>query len=146
MSTSACPRIASLLVALALAGCQRQAPVPANSAVASTLAADGQIRWRGQASCADCEGIDAQLTLRRAGRLNEFTLVETYYSGRRGVRFVDHGRWQQSGGLLRLRGTGGSMRRYALLPDGRLQATGAHGTPLSPDAAALVPVSASEAP
>ena len=146
MNTAACPRIASLAVALAVAGCQRQAPVPANSAVAPTLATDGQIHWRGRASCADCEGIDAQLTLRRAGRLNEFTLVETYYAGRRGARFVDHGRWQQSGGLLRLHGTSGSMRSYALLPDGRLQATGAHGTPLSPDAAALVPVSASEAP
>ena len=146
MRPAASPRIAFLAVALAVAGCQRQAPGPANSAVAPTLATDGQIRWRGRASCADCEGIDAQLTLRRAGRMNEFILVETYYSGHRGIRFTDHGRWQQSGGLLRLHGNGGSTRSYALLPDGRLQATGAHGAPLSADAAALVPVSASKAP
>ena len=145
MTTLAIPRIgllAAVLVA-ALAGCHRRAPAPD---AAPALATDGQIRWRGRARCADCDGIDAQLTLRRAGRLSEFTLVETYYNGRRGIRFVDHGRWQQSGGLVRLRGDGGSTRVYALLPDGRLQAAGAHGAPLSTDAAALVPVSASEAP
>lgn len=146
MDTVAHPRIALLAVALALAGCQRQAPVPANPAVARALETDGRIRWRARAACADCDGIDAQLTLRRAGRLHEFTLVETFYSGQRAIRFADGGRWQQSGGLLRLHGNGGSTRSYALLPDGRLLATGAHGAPLSPDAAALVPVAASEAP
>ena len=146
MNTAACPRLLSLVLALVVAGCQRQPPVPANSAVARSLATDGQIRWRARASCADCEGIDTQLTLRRTGRLNEFILVETYYNGHRGIRFADHGRWQHSGGFLRLQGNGGSKRSYALLADGRLLATGAHGAPLSPDAAALVPVSASEAP
>ncbi|MFL6591922.1 MAG: copper resistance protein NlpE N-terminal domain-containing protein [Luteimonas sp.] len=146
MNTVVLPRIALLAVALALAGCQRQAPVPANRAVARALETDGQIRWRGRASCVDCDGIDAQLTLHRAGRLHEFTLVETFYSGQRGIRFVDHGRWRQSGGLVRLQGNRGSTRSYALLPDGRLQATGTHGAPLTPDSAALVPVSASQAP
>ncbi len=145
MGTGPYPRIA-LAVVLAGAGCQRQAPVSANSAVAQSLATDGQIRWRARASCADCEGIDTQLTLRRTGRLNEFILVETYYGGHRGIRFADHGHWQQSGGFLHLHGNGGSERNYALLPDGRLLASGAHGTPLSADAAALVPVSVSEAP
>jgi len=141
-------RVAACLLLAGGAGCQR--PAPADVLPVEATAApdrDGQIQWRGMGGCADCDGIDSQLTLRRAAGRNDYTLVETYYSGRRGIRFAEQGRWQQSDNLVRLTGERGSTRVYALLPDGRLQARGTHGAVLpASDAAALVPVSTTDAP
>lgn len=80
--------------------------------------------------CADCDGIESQLVLRRAGNASDYTLSEMYLVGEQGARFVEHGQWQQQRELLRLRGDGGSVRVYALLADGRLQQRDAHGKPL----------------
>lgn len=131
---------------LGCAGCHRQAPVDAEPASAvAVLAGTGQIQWRGMGGCADCDGIDSNLTLRRSAAGRDYTLVETYYIRQRGIRFAEHGRWRQAADLVQLAGDGGSRRVYALLPDGRLQARGAHGAML-PAGAALVPVSMSDAP
>lgn len=129
----------------ALAACHRHpAQAPATAAQAR-LDVDGEIQWRGAGPCADCDGIDAQLVLRRAGDRNTYSLAETYRVSSEGARFVDTGTWQRDGALLRLRGSAGSLRVYALLADGRLEARDAHGTPL-PDASAapMLPVSATE--
>jgi len=140
--------VAACLLLGCAAGCQRHAPAdrPPVEATAA-LGSDGQIQWHGMGGCADCDGIDSQLTLRRSAGRSDYTLVETYYIDRRGVRFAEHGRWQQSDSLVRLTGDSGSTRVYALLADGRLQARGTHGAVLpASDAAALVPVSTSDAP
>jgi hypothetical protein len=134
-------------VLLACAACRRDAAPGAATDAVAALDGDGQIQWRGLGGCADCDGIDARLTLRRAGGRRDYTLIETYYTDRRGIRFAEHGRWRQSGALVQLDGDGGSLRAYTLLPDGRLQARGARGALLpAGDADALVPVSASDAP
>lgn len=140
-------RATTCLLLVSAAACQRHPPASAPSAGATTLGSDGQIQWRGTSDCADCDGIDSQLTLRRSAGSSDYTLVETYFVDRRGIRFAEHGRWRQSNSLVRLTGDGGSTRVYALLPDGRLQARGTRGSVLpASNAAALVPVSASDAP
>jgi hypothetical protein len=139
-------RLCTGLVAM-LAGCHGQPPAqaPANPTQAR-LDVDGEIQWRGAWACADCDGIDAQLVLRRAGDRNTYSLAETYRSGSQGARFLDTGSWQREGALLRLRGDGRSTRVYALLADGRLEARDLHGAPLAAASAApMLPVSATEA-
>ena len=130
-----------------LAACQASPPPPPLTATQARLDVDGEIQWRGARRCADCDGIEAQLVLRRAGGRNSYSLAETYRVSRQGARFLETGRWQRNGALLRLRGDGSSTRVYALLPDGRLQARDAHGGPLPGDAGdILLPVSATEMP
>jgi hypothetical protein len=131
----------------ALAGCHGKPPVAAtNTAAQARLDVDGEIQWRGAWPCADCDGIDAQLVLRRAGDRNTYSLTETYRVSGRGARFVDTGTWQREGGLVRLRGDGASLRVYALLADGRLEARDTHGAPLHDTTAApMLPVSVTEA-
>jgi len=139
-------RLCAWSLVASLAACHGKPPAQAAaSAAAARLDVDGEIQWRGAWPCADCDGIDAQLVLRRAGDRNTYSLAETYRSGEQGARFVETGRWQREGALLRLRGDGASTRVYALLADGRLEARDAHGAPL-PDAAGapMLPVSATE--
>ena len=139
-------RLCAWTLAATLAGCHKQppGPVPA-TATQARLDVDGEIQWRGAWACADCDGIDAQLVLRRAGDRNSYSLVETYRTGDRGARFVETGSWQREGTLLRLRGEGASTRVYALLADGRLEARDLHGAPLAEASAApMLPVSATE--
>ena len=130
----------------ALAGCHGKPPAPAaDGAAQARLDVDGEIQWRGAWPCADCDGIDAQLVLRRAGDRNSYSLTETYRVSGQGERFVETGSWQREGTLVRLRGDGASTRVYALLADGRLEARDAHGAPLQDtDPAAMLPVSATE--
>jgi hypothetical protein len=132
------------LLAASLAGCHGK-PAPQAPAAQARLDVDGEIQWRGAWPCADCDGIDAQLVLRRAGDRNTYSLAETYRLSGQGARFVETGRWQREGALLRLRGDGASMRVYALLADGRLEARDLHGAPLAQASAApMLPVSATE--
>ena len=129
-------------LAAMLAACQGPSP---STATQARLDVDGEIQWRGALACADCDGIDAQLVLRRAGDRNSYSLAETYRVSQQGARFVETGRWQREGALLRLRGDGASTRVYALLPDGRLQSRDMHGAALPGDAGGtLLPVSATE--
>ncbi|HZV24604.1 MAG TPA: copper resistance protein NlpE N-terminal domain-containing protein [Luteimonas sp.] len=137
-------RLGACLLAASLAGCHGKPP-PQATAAQARLDVDGEIQWRGAWPCADCDGIDAQLVLRRAGDRNTYSLAETYRLSGQGARFVETGRWQREGALLRLRGDGASMRVYALLADGRLEARDLHGAPLAQASAApMLPVSATE--
>lgn len=133
-------------LAATLAACGGPAPSTAPAAAAQArLDVDGEIQWRGALPCADCDGIDAQLVLRRAGDRTSYSLAETYRVSRQGARFVETGRWQRDGALLRLQGDATSTRVYALLPDGSLQARDLHGELLPNDAGeTLLPVSATE--
>lgn len=136
MSRSIVP---ACLLSLCIAGCGGQAPQSASPAV--TAAAGDRIEWQGIVDCADCDGIQADLVLEQANGKRRYTLVENYIAGSSSQRFVEHGDWQRSAGLLRLHGDNASVRVYALLPDGRLQARDSHGEPL-PNATdeALLPV------
>jgi hypothetical protein len=138
-----CLRIA--LSCACLAGChERNAPPPAS---ASTQAHQARAEWQGRQPCADCDAIDTQLVLERGGDRDRYRLVETFRSGNAGARFVEQGRWGREARLLHLRGDAGSVRFYALLPDGRLQPRGMHGAALEVvDQDALVPVSAEYTP
>jgi len=129
-----------------VAGCHGHAPAQAPAtATQARLDVDGEIQWRGAWSCADCDGIDAQLVLRRVGDRNSYSLAETYRVAAQGARFMETGSWQRQGALLRLRGDGASARVYELLADGRLQARDAHGAPLPGESGEiLLPVSATE--
>jgi len=91
---------------------------------------DTRGEWRGSATCADCERIDIRLALQREGDANRYLLVETYVVAGTGARFVDRGQWRQDAALLRLAGSSGSRRTYAVMDDGRLQARDSHGRPL----------------
>ncbi len=131
--------VLACLPALCNASCGGQPPQSASASL--TTAGGDRIEWQGMAACADCDGIQADLVLEQAEGKRRYTLTEDYITGSDSQRFVERGRWQRSAGLLRLRGDSASLRVYAMLPDGRLQACDGHGDPL-PNAAdgALVPV------
>ncbi|NUS39752.1 MAG: hypothetical protein HOQ02_12120 [Lysobacter sp.] len=129
-----------LFAVAALAGCGR-APVPSGSTPLSPGEAGRRIEWQGQRACADCDGIATRLVLREDRRGRDYALTETYAATGGGARFAEHGRWQRDSVLLRLQGDRGSLRWYALLPDGSLQPRDAHGGPLpGGDDDRLVPV------
>lgn len=136
MRTSTRLPIALLAVALVAAGCRREPePLP------GIAQGDGRVEWRGTAPCADCDAIAVRLVLRRESGEQRYLLEETYLAGDGGERFVDHGRWRQDAGLLRLEGGGGSRRTFALGEDGRLRARDSRGRALPvQDDAALSPL------
>ena len=128
---------------LALAACGGPSS-PATQALHQLADSNGRIQWRGALACADCDGIDTQLVLHRAGNVSDYTLSETYLAADQGARFVEHGRWQRQADLLQLKGDSGSRRVYALLADGRLQPRDGHGERLPPrEDDFLVPVGVS---
>lgn len=137
-------RLPSLVAVVALAGCGRAPAPPAGTTLPAGR--DGAIEWQGQRACIDCDGIATRLVLREGVRGRDYDLTETYSADGGDARFTEHGRWRREDVLLRLQGDRGSLRWYALLPDGRLQPRGAHGNAL-PDADAgdglLVPVAGS---
>jgi hypothetical protein len=139
-------RLCAGLLAAMLGGCHDHAPAQApTTATQARLDVDGEIQWRGAWPCADCDGIDAQLVLRRLRDQNSYSLAETYHVSGQGTRFMETGNWRREGALLRLRGDAASVRVYALLPDGRLQARDAHGAALpGEDGEILLPVSATQ--
>ena len=128
-----------------LAGCGRgTAPV---APLGQVLPVDGRIEWEGLLPCADCDGIQTQLSLLRNGDLRSYTLTETYLAEDGDTRFVDGGHWQRDGNLLRLRGDAGAIHVYALLADGRLQPRDAQGHAFTPrDGDFLEPVAATHSP
>ncbi|MEO6138795.1 MAG: copper resistance protein NlpE N-terminal domain-containing protein [Luteimonas sp.] len=92
---------------------------------------DADLQWRGLLGCADCDGIQTQLLLHHGASGQEFHLTEIYLAHDQGARFDDHGHWQRQADLLQLQGASGSLRVYAVLPDGRLQPRDGHGATLS---------------
>jgi len=128
-----------------LAGCERTtAPV---APVGQVLPVDGRIQWEGLLRCADCDGIQTQLSLLRHGDLRSYTLTETYLAQDGDTRFVDGGHWQRDGDLLRLRGDAGAIHVYAVLPDGRLQPRDGRGRAFTPrDGDFLAPVATTNSP
>ena len=131
-------RLPLLAAIVALAGCGR-APAPS----AALPAGGGAIEWQGERACVDCDGIATRLVLREGARGRDYELTETYSADGADARFDEHGRWRREDVLLRLQGDHGSLRWYALLPDGRLQPRGVHGDALPGDDggdALLVPV------
>jgi hypothetical protein len=128
-----------------LTGCERAA-APA-APVGQVLPVDGRIEWEGLLACADCDGIQTQLSLLRNGDLRSYTLTETYLAEDGDTRFVDGGRWQRDGDLLRLRGDAGAIHVYAVLPDGRLQPRDGRGRAFTPrDDDFLVPITTTNSP
>ena len=137
-------RLCIALLGVCVAGCHEHPAAPA----ADTMAAPAKARaeWRGRLPCADCDAIDAQLVLER-GKRDGYRLTENFRTGETTIRFVEQGRWQRENTLLRLHGDAGSVRVYALLPDGRLQPRDTHGATLGEDDDdALVPVAAEFTP
>lgn len=118
--------LASLLL---LGGCGGAAPatVPLPQL---EQAGGGRMEWRGLLPCADCEGIQVQLQLRRAAGDDEYRMVEVYLTGDGGARFVEGGRWRRDGDLIRIAGEDGDRRTYVLLPDRSLRISDARGRPL----------------
>jgi copper homeostasis protein (lipoprotein) len=88
---------------------------------------DGRIEWQGTLPCADCDAIEVQLMLERAGDARRYELVETYIAEEGAARFTESGEWRQRDDLIELTGEGSVARRYAVLPDGRLQPRDARG-------------------
>jgi uncharacterized lipoprotein NlpE involved in copper resistance len=128
------PRLASIRLAqsclwLILAACGARQP----PAVDARFSKDADLQWRGLLGCADCDGIQTQLLLQHGASGREFHLTEIYLAHDQGARFDDHGHWQRQADLLQLQGASGSLRVYALLPDGRLQPRDGHGAALSPE-------------
>lgn len=132
-------RLLPLVAIVALAGCGR-APTPAPGA--ALPAGAGAIEWQGRRACADCDGIATRLVLREGAHGRDYDLTETYSANGVAAPFAEHGRWRRTDVLLRLQGDRGSLRWYALLPDGRLQPRDAHGEALQGDSDddLLVPV------
>jgi hypothetical protein len=110
-----------LVALLVLAGCDRGAPSAAAPPLPQIERGDGRIAWAGALACADCEMIETQLVLERTGDVRSYTLIETFMAADGGARFAEAGRWQRAGDLIRMQGDAGSVRAYALLPDGSLQ-------------------------
>ena len=110
-----------------LAACGARQPTE----IDARLAKDADLQWRGLLGCVDCDGIQTLLSLHQGGTGREFHLTEIYIAHDQGARFDDQGHWQRQADLLRLKGDNGSLRVYALLPDGRLQPRDGHGAVLS---------------
>lgn len=142
--------VGSLLLVCLSSACDRHAPEPTSSATMpfAQLEHDGgSIQWQGLLACADCGGIDTALSLQRSGAGRDYALTETYLTVDGNARFVETGHWQLDQGLVRLQGSDGGRRVFALLPDGRLQPRDGRGRPFPPrEGDFLVPVSARRRP
>lgn len=141
------PRFRLLLpVLLLLAACGRDGDAPAPDAAgraddpqaaAGDAAAppsadeDFERRWLGVLPCADCDGIQTTLTLRRAAGEASFLLEEAYLGGGEPPRFETRGAWrEEAGGIVHLDPDGISLRLRAA-EDGGLELLDAGGRPLS---------------
>lgn len=138
-----------LLWLVLLAGCDnggRQAQ-PTVSPLPQLQQGDGRIQWQGLLACADCDGIQTTLLLQRSGGDRSYTLTETYLADADGVRFVETGDWRTEADLLRLQGTSGGVRVFAMLPDGRLQPRDGRGRRFAArEDDVLMPITAQDAP
>ena len=120
-----CPLLAWCLLAIGMAGCDRPASLPVTPGL--PVAQGDAIEWQGVLACADCAAIQVDLVLRNDNGRRRYLLTEVYLAEGGGTRFVEPGDWQHTRSLLRLQGDGGSVRVFALRPDGRLQARDRHG-------------------
>lgn len=113
--------IAALALALAgmLVAC-RGPDTAAPAAVAPIENANGRLDWAGMQPCADCDGIETQLSLVNEGGRRSFVLTETYLAAPP-VRFVESGQWRREGALLLLTARNDARLAYAVLEDGSLQ-------------------------
>jgi len=146
LAARAAAACAAALLVLA-AGCDVGAPDAAAPPLPQIERGDGTIAWQGALACADCEAIETQLVLERAGDARHYTLTEIYLAEDGGIRFTDVGAWRREGDLIRMQGDAGSLRAYALLPDGNLQPRDPRGRRF-PDREGdvLVPVTADATP
>jgi len=135
-----------LALVLALAGCGRDggeaaqdtAPAPPEVVLAPDDGEDFELAWQGVLPCADCEGIQTRLSLRREGEETVFELRETYLGAAQGNEFTTTGRWQLetadepgASAVYRLGPEGGSLG-FAIQPDGSLQLLDPDGRPPEP--------------
>ena len=145
------PLLLSVLVALAVAGCDGQpASAPAEDEAAAEARADGadavadadadaddfDRTWLGVLPCADCDGIQTRLQLRRAGGRQTYALEETYLGADGEAVFTQAGQWVRDDGdegVFRLDPESPASRRYALRPDGSLDQLDRRGEPLEPE-------------
>ena len=141
------PLLLAALVAFALAGCDRDsapadrtadAPVEADAGEAGTAPAadDFDRTWLGVLPCADCDGIQTRLQLRRAGGRQTYALEETYLGADGEAVFTQAGQWVRDDGdegVFRLDPESPASRRYALRPDGSLDQLDRRGEPLEPE-------------
>lgn len=141
------PLLLAALAAFALAGCDRDsapadraadAPVEADAGEAGTAPAadDFDRTWLGVLPCADCDGIQTRLQLRRDGGRQTYALEETYLGADGEAVFTQAGQWVREDGddgAFRLDPDSPASRRYALRPDGSLDQLDRRGEPLQPE-------------
>ena len=141
------PLLLAALAAFALAGCDRDsapadraadAPVEADAGEAGTAPAadDFDRTWLGVLPCADCDGIQTRLQLRRDGGRQTYALEETYLGADGEAVFTQAGQWLREDGddgAFRLDPDSPASRRYALRPDGSLDQLDRRGEPLQPE-------------
>lgn len=131
------------ILVLALAACGRgdgdageeSVPAPPEVVLAPDDGEDFDLAWQGVLPCADCEGIQTRLSLRREADEAVFELRETYLGPAQGNEFTTTGHWQlepagEPGApmVYRLGPEGGALG-FALQPDGSLQLLDADGEP-----------------
>ena len=145
--------LAALLVS-ALAGCRREAEAVDESAddpAAKTMAPlpdsfDGA--WQGVLPCADCQGVEVELALRRSpAEPARFALSERYLDdsieGEFPTEFSSEGEWREAACTLgEIDGWCVELvdvaQRWFRHEDGSLQAVDAEGRPLDPDGTRLI--------
>ena len=134
----------AFLAACVLAACGRiegEAPVPRTFGDAS----EGQLAWVGVRACADCERIEANLTLQWSGEERQYRMIETYVDANGPTRFEDAGRWSNRGDLILLEGEKGERHAFRLLDDGRLQPRNLDGNAFEGSRDFLQPMEAGDA-
>ena len=114
------------------------APVEADAGEAGTAPAadDFDRTWLGVLPCADCDGIQTRLQLRRDGGRQTYALEETYLGADGEAVFTQAGQWVRvdgDDGAFRLDPDSPASRRYALRPDGSLDQLDRRGEPLQPE-------------
>lgn len=114
-----------LAAVLCLGACRREAAQPP-AVLAPLEQGGGRVEWAGVQPCADCDGIQTQLSLAQDGARRSFVLTETYLASQP-VRFVTKGRWSRQQDLLQLHPDAGGTLGYAVLGDGKLQPRDARG-------------------
>lgn len=136
----------AVLVGVALAGCGERDVSPRADRAAPRFddaPAEG-LGWQGVLACADCDGIDTRLRLRRGnGVVAQYELVEAFLVDEGAEYFHEEGRWRRDGRVLSLQASAGGERRYAIDPEGNLMVIDRRGQ-LAGDGHVLAPVS--EAP
>ena len=133
------PVLASLVAALlvATAGCDGESR--RGAALPGLQQGDAAgVEWRGTLPCADCEGIDTLLVLRRGGDAQRYDLVEVYLAEEGSARFEEGGDWRLEGPVLELEPDTGGQRHFRVQPGGALQASDLEGRALAPGAGAVL--------